>query len=487
MPRTSKGLFLAAGAFLVASLWSQAVNTAEISGQVTDSTGAAVPNASVTATQTETQLTRTTLTGADGSYVLPNLPVGPYTLQVTAGGFATYSQNGIVLAVGATVSVPVTLPVGTIRQEVQVTANAAMVETRDTSVSQVIDSRRVLELPLNGRQATSLVYLAGAAANAASTGDFVSTKTYGSANIAGSSAISIAGGQANGTNFMMDGGDNNDGYSNVSLPFPFPDAIQEFSVQTAGLSARYGLHAGGVMNVVTKSGTNQFHGSLFEFLRNGDANARNFFAPVHDSLKRNQFGGTFGAPVRKDRIFGFFGYQGTRVRTAPPQTISFVPTQAAIGGDFSQLESAACQSNGRARTIMNPATGQAFPGAVVPASLLNPQALAILKYVPTAANPCGRFTYAVPSPEGENQYIGRGDWVISSRHSLFGRYFRASLDNPPAAFDNNLLLTNRAGLTDLSQSLVVGDTFSFSPNSAELAPPDGHQSTGEPPPRGRCD
>ena len=140
-----------------------------------------------------------------------------------------------------------------------------MVEGHDTSVSTVIDSQRVVELPLNGRQVTSLVLLSGASANASAVGDLVGSKTYGSANIAGSTAISVAGGQANGTNFMLDGGDNNHNYSNVNLPFPFPDAIQEFNVQTSGLSARYGLHAGGTMNVVTKSGTNQYHGDLFEF------------------------------------------------------------------------------------------------------------------------------------------------------------------------------------------------------------------------------
>src|SRR5262249_6043910 len=114
--------------------------------------------------------------------------------------------------------------------------------------------------------------------------------------------------------------------------------------------------------------------------------------------------------------------------------------------------------------IMNPATGQPFPGGIVPTSLLNPQAVAILKYVPVADNPCGRTTYAGASPEGENQYIGRGDWGISAKHSLFGRFFRANLSNPPAPFNNNLLFTNRAGLADLSQSLVIGDTYSFSPS-----------------------
>ncbi|HWB85951.1 MAG TPA: carboxypeptidase regulatory-like domain-containing protein [Bryobacteraceae bacterium] len=455
------GALVAAG--IGVPLYAQAVASAQISGLVTDPSGSAVSGATVTATQTDTHTARSTVSSGTGSYVIPNLPVGPYTIEVTAPGFAKYTQKGIVLAVAANVSIPVMLPVGSVKQEIQVTANATMVEQHDTAVSNVIDDKRVLELPLNGRQVTSLVLLSGAAANASRVGDMVGSKTYGSANIAGSTAISVAGGQANSTNFMMDGGDNNHNYSNVNLPFPFPDAVQEFSVQTSGLSARYGLHPGGTMNVVTKSGTNQFHGDLFEFLRNGDLNARNFFAATHDSLKRNQFGGTIGGPVLRDRLFFFFGYQGTRVRSAPPQTISYVPTTAALGGDFSQLESAGCQSSGKSKTIINPATGQPFPNAMVPLTMLNPQALALTKYLPASSSPCGQITYAIPSPEGENQYIGRGDWVISAKQTLFARYFNTSLANPAAPFDNNLLLTGRAGLADSSESFVVGDTYSLSP------------------------
>jgi hypothetical protein len=446
-------------------LWGQAVANGEIAGNVTDPSGLAVANATVTATQTETDTVRSTVSSATGSYVLTNLSIGPYKVEVAAPGFATKVQRGIVLAVGSSVTIPIVLTVGSVQQQVQIIADAGMVETHDTAVSTVIDDKRVLELPLNGRQLTSLVLLSGASTNASNVGDMVSSKTYGSSNIAGSTAISIGGGQANSTNFMLDGGDNNHNYSNVNLPFPFPDAIEEFNVQTSGLSARYGLHPGGTMNVVTKSGTNVFHGDLFEFLRNSDVNARNFFAATHDSLKRNQFGGTVGGPVLKNRLFFFFGYQGTRVRSAPPQTISYVPTQAALNGDFSQLESGACQSNGRARTINNPATGQPFANATVPVSLFNPQALAITKYLPSTSNACGKITYAVPSPESEDQYIGRGDWTINSKHTLFGRYFNSGLSNPPAPFNNNLLMTSRAGLTDTSESIVVGETYTLSPTT----------------------
>jgi hypothetical protein len=460
---TAGGLVLGYVGFSSVPLWAQTVGSAQIGGTVADPTGAAVAGAEVTATQTETNAVHRAVTGATGAYVFPNLPVGPYSLKVTAGGFAVYVQTGILLSVGNNITINIALTIGPTQQQVEVSANVGMVETRDTATSQVIDQQRVLDLPLNGRQASALILLSGGAVDASAMGtDLVSTKNYGSADISATSAISVAGGQASATNYMMDGGDNNEGFSSVNLPFPFPDAIQEFSVQTSGLSARYGVHAGGTVNIITKSGTNQYHGELFEFLRNGDVNARNFFAATHDTLRRNQFGGTIGGPVKKDHLFFFFGYQGTRIRTAPPSLISYVPTAAVLNGDFSQLEGAGCQSNGKAKTITNPSTGAPFPGAQVPVSLFNPQAMAILKYVPTSANPCGTITYAIPSAEGENQYIGRVDWVKTEKQTLFARYFRTNLDNPPPPFLGDALNTQTPGLLDQSQSAIVGDTYSFS-------------------------
>ncbi len=247
--------------------------------------------------------------------------------------------------------------------------------------------------------------------------DLVTSKNYFSAD-----GISVAGGQASGTHYLLDGGEN--------LPLPFPDALQEFSVDTSSLSARYGMHAGAVVNTATKSGSNQLHGGLFEFVRNGDANARDYFASSQDSLKRNQFGGIVGGPILKDKLFGFFGTQITTIRTAPSSTISFTPTQAVLGGDFSQLESAGCQSSGAARTIIDPQTGQPFPNNQVPASRLNQQALNLLKYVPVATDPCGKINYAIPEPQTEQQFIGRVDNTTSAKNSLFGRYFLANYSSP---------------------------------------------------------
>jgi len=245
-----------------------------------------IPNAQIKARQTGIGQVRSTASNSDGSYVLPNLPVGPYSIEVTAPAFNSYVQSGVVLQVGNNVQINVTLQVGAVTQELRVSANAAMVETQDTSISEVVDQRRIVDLPLNGRQATDLIVLSGganvppgAASRVVTTHDYVSAV-----------GVSISGGQETGNNYLLDGGDNNDSHSNVNLPFPFPDALQEFSVQTSGVSARYGMHPYAVVNAVTRSGSNQIHGNLFEFVRNGAFNARNFFAPAQDSLRRNQFG-----------------------------------------------------------------------------------------------------------------------------------------------------------------------------------------------------
>jgi hypothetical protein len=440
-----------------ARLFAQAVANAQISGVVADPSGAVVPGAKVTATQTDMGLVRTTLSSSSGTYALPNLPIGPYRLEVAASGFTTYVRTGIVLQVSNNVEINVTLQVGAVTQEVKVSADASMVQTQSTSVAQVIDPTRIIDLPLNGRLATQLVLLSGASYNTQS-GALVSSKNYQT-----SATISVAGGQVDGTNYMMDGGDNNNAFTNVNLPFPFPDAIQEFSVQTSGLSARYGLHPGGVINVVTKAGGNQIHGDLFEFVRNGDFNARDFFAKTQDTLRRNQFGGTVGGPLRKDKLFGFFGYQGWRQRTAPATTTSYVPTQAMLNGDWSAFDGASCQSSHVARTITDPITGgPAFTGYQIPTSLFNAQALALLKYVPVSTDPCGKLVYAIPSPVNEDQYIGRADWNVSAKHQLFGRYYITDYSNPPE-FGGDVLLSTRAGVYDRSQSVVLGDTYTISP------------------------
>ncbi|HEY1341036.1 MAG TPA: carboxypeptidase-like regulatory domain-containing protein [Bryobacteraceae bacterium] len=251
LPNFRAAVLLAALTFAifvaVPTAWGQAVAVAEVSGTVTDSSGGAVPTAQVIMTETSKQLSRTTLTDPSGHYVLTNLPVGPYSLEVKASGFKNYVQTGLELQANNNIQINVTMQVGAVSERVEVMATASMVETKENSIAVTIDSTRISELPLNGRQPTQLILSLGAASygDAGDTG----SKTYFS-----STRISVAGGQSNGTAYLLDGGDNTDAMSNVNLPFPFPDAIQEFSVETSAVSPRFGIHPGATVNVVTEIG-----------------------------------------------------------------------------------------------------------------------------------------------------------------------------------------------------------------------------------------
>src|ERR1700727_1500815 len=222
-------------------LQAQAIGGGQIQGTITDANGSAVSGATVEAVQQASGLHRTVTSSGDGGYNLPDLPVGPYQLNVTAQGFSTYQQSGIVIEVGNNLRVDVKLQVGGVSQTVQVTAGASMVQTEDQSISQVIDRQRTVDLPLNGRQATQLILLTPGTAIAPAT-DLASSKNYPS-----SVTLSIAGAQATNINYLMDASDNNDAFTNVNLPFPFPDAIQECRSQTSWSSAQYGAATGAVV------------------------------------------------------------------------------------------------------------------------------------------------------------------------------------------------------------------------------------------------
>ena len=232
---------------------AQEVAVAEVDGHVTDPSGASVAGAAVKMTEVETRQVHTYTTDTAGVFRFPNLPVGAYTLEVSATGFKAYRQSGIVLEVAHNVSQNVALQLGATTDTVEVTANANMVETKDSAIAQVMEERKIVDLPLNGRNLTQLLTLTGGGTTAPA-GDLTGSKNIQGSN--GSGTFSVAGGQANGVSYLLDGGDNNDSFSNVNLPIPFPDAIQEFSVQTNAMQPQFGLHPGGAVNIVTKSGTN---------------------------------------------------------------------------------------------------------------------------------------------------------------------------------------------------------------------------------------
>ena len=262
-------------AVICTAVWAQ--STAQISGTVKDQTGAVLPGVEVSVTQTGIGLKRSAVTDETGSYILTSLPIGPYRFEATLPGFRTYVQTGIVLQVNSNPVINASLEVGQVAEQVEVQADAALVETRSTGVGQVIDNVRVLELPLNGRQAVDLILLSGAAISG---GAQATNRNYPT------QSISVAGGLNNGLTYLLDGGTHNDPFNNLNLPLPFPDALQEFKVETSAVPAQYGQHSAGAINAVTKSGTNDFHGDLFEFVRNGILNARNAFALKRDELTR---------------------------------------------------------------------------------------------------------------------------------------------------------------------------------------------------------
>ncbi len=428
-------------------------STAQINGIIRDSSGANVPDAEVKATQTATGAVRTAVSGPDGAYIFTNLAIGPYMLEVVKMGFNKYAQTGIVLQVDSNPTIEVSLKLGAVSEQVTVAADAAMVETHSTGVGTVVDNQHVVEMPLNGRNATELVFLAGMATIGGANGGFLnSVRNYPTV------MISVAGGVANQQTYILDGANHNDAYNGLNLPLPFPDALQEFKVESSALPAQYGLHSSAAVNAVTKSGTNSYHGDLFYFLRNGDLNARDFFAPTRDSLKRNQFGGTFGGPLLprfKDKLFFFLGYQGTITKSDGSQNIAFVPTPAELQGNFSVFASAQCQ--GTDKTLKG-----GFVNNQIPISQLNPAALKISTYLPTPTDPCGKVNYSLLSNSTENMGVIRMDYQKSEKHTIYGRFYETNLDSP-SSFDGHDALTLQNNFAhDRVYSLAGGDTYLFS-------------------------
>jgi len=437
-----------------ALIWAQNGSTSQIQGTVHDPTGAAVPGAEVKATHTDTGAVRTATTGADGGYVLANLPIGPYRLDVTKAGFSSYAQTGIVLQVSVNPTLDVALKIGTASESVQVEANTTQVETQATGVGQVLENQRILELPLNGRNAADLIILSGPAVMA-------STSTSRSfQGVSGGEGIAVAGGTSFGTTYRLDGAMHNNPFDNFNLPLPFPDALQEFKVETSALTAQNGVHSGASVNAVTKSGTNSIHGDAFEFIRNGDLDARNFFAAARDTLKRNQFGGTVGGAVIKNKLFFFAGIQRTTTRTAPATNQAFVPTAAMIAGDFSAYASAQCQGT---RKQLPTALGFNSNNQINP-TLLDLAAVKIAsKYLPQTTDPCGKTFFSIPTNQNEIQGVGRADYQVSDKQTMFARYIATTYSQPiPYTLNPNVLATTTGGRNNLGQTYTFGDTYLIS-------------------------
>src|SRR5262245_46808880 len=308
---------------LFAAVFSQTAHAqgfGKIVGTVKDSSGAVIPNDTVTVKEAGKGFSRTANTDSSGYYILDSLRPAQYDLSIEATGFHTFDQKGVTLLADQTLTANATMQVGALSESVSVTSAGEQVDTTTSTLKQVIEERSLKELPLNGRNAAELSLLVAGTVSyptnpASPTGTFAGGALQGATKtFPGAVAIVTNGSRQNQVSYQLDGGNNVDEYTNVNQPFPMPDALQEFSVQTSNYSAQYGQNAGGVVNVITNSGTNDFHGNAFEFLRNSVFNARPWHAPRKDQLKRNQFGGTIGGPIMRNRTFFFAAYQQTTGR-----------------------------------------------------------------------------------------------------------------------------------------------------------------------------
>ena len=444
---------------------SAQLSTAQLNGRVTDESGAVLPGVTITATQADTGFIRSDVTDGNGAYVLSNLPTGPYRLDVSLAGFRTYVQTGIVLQVAASPVVNVVLTVGRLEESVTVEGAAPLVDVKSAGISDVVRNEEILALPLNGRNAVELVMIAGAA---------VQTITSTQRALPGSVGVSVAGGQSFGVTYVLDGAMHNNPQDNLNMPFPFPDALQEFSVATSGLSAQNGVHSGAAVNAVTKSGTNRFSGNAFEFIRDRRFNATNPFAPigpngkrVDDGLQRNQFGGTLGGPLVRNKLFFFGGYQVTRVRQQPAANIAWVPTAAMLAGDFTTFASPAC-NGGRQITLRG-----GFENNRIDPTRFSRAALNLVKYLPTTTDPCGQVTYTLRNDGDEKQFVSRVDYQRTTDDTIFGRYMATKFDKsiPMREGDTALSLydasnnSNVLGFDALAHSLAIGDTHVYGSNT----------------------
>ncbi|HEX4285797.1 MAG TPA: carboxypeptidase-like regulatory domain-containing protein, partial [Terracidiphilus sp.] len=384
--------------------YGQIAGTGNIQGTVTDSTGAVVPKASVILTDQATHVARKSNSDNAGVYVFPGVPISKYDISVSAPGFSTYEQKGIVLEVGSSIAINATLTVGNAEMKVEVQSEGLALQTEDATFKQTIDQEAVTEMPLNGRQMTALITLSGGS-NAAPGNDFTGSK-YSYQTI----SVSVAGGNGNTTIWRLDGGDNQDYMANGNLPFPFPDAVSQFSVESSVLGAQDGGHTGGMVNVVTRSGTNSYHGSAFEFLRNNFIDATNFYSTSKDTLHQNQYGGTFGGKILRDKLFAFAGYQRLRAAQTQASTEAFVPTAANLAGDFSVTDGPNCEASGKMVQLVDPITGAKLAGdkyAAPPA--FSAQALALQKYLPAIdsavdSQGCGLVSYSIPYLATDNEF-----------------------------------------------------------------------------------
>ena len=452
---------LLVGVIVFPSVGFAAGATGRIVGIVTDAGGSGLAGAKVTITNDGTNQSVTDTSDASGNFTFPTLATGNYSVRVEAAGFQAYVQHGLILEVDQNITVRAAMTVGSVSETVEVSSAPPAVNFVDATVSHVVDQQRVVDLPLNGRDSLQLQYI-------------MPGVSYDNNNVShgqGQHEGVVVNGNRPGSNYyLLDGVDMTDNYLSTAPVFPAPDALQEFDIQTSNFTAQYGRNSGGLVNTVSRSGANAFHGGAFEFFRNTVLNSRNYFASPTEAkpnFKLNQFGGSLGGPIIKDKLFFFGYYQGSRQRKDETQTINQVLTAAQrpdLNGGVANIAGL---------NAIDPATRQMFPGNIIPANRIDPTAVRVIQqFMPLSNNGRGGYTFNSPVANNqdnlnEDQYLGRIDRNFGGHDLVFGRYFY-NQDTSTGLGGGNA--PNRPHLKYFRNQNAAGNwTHTFNPNVINTA------------------
>ena len=440
-------------ALLPAAVPIRAQVAGSVSGYVRDQSGAEIPSVSITARSAEQQLTRTTVTDNTGFYNLLAMPSGTWEITSSADGFERQIQGGVRLTLGESLRLDITLKVGSISSEVTVSSTATMVNTSSQTLSGLVDDRRVQDLPLNGRNVMSLARILPGILQVSAPQEMDNTR-------AGPN-MSVNGGRSVNNNFTFNGANFTHFGQTTGLNFPPPDAVQEIRIQTHNFTSEYGNNSGSQVTITSKAGTNQLHGSAWEFLRNDKLNARSFFQPRRPTSRQNQAGAAGGGPIKKDKLFGFGYYQKLWNRPEVGSSQALVPTDAERRGDFSgQAAIRNVNDPLTGRPLTSPTGAPCVAGNTVAPGCISKAAQSILdQFVPRS--PTGAFVSFSQNPSGNYSFMGRVDFLQSVRHSLFGHFHRDSYAQLFTA--GNIQPFTTGDRTVVNNNFSVSSTYTVTP------------------------
>src|SRR5262245_13467017 len=378
-----------------------------ISGYVKDATGAVAPNSAIRLTNEKTGATRNAVSDNAGFYQVLGLVSGTYTIETEISGFKKFRNAGVILRLDENVRADIIMEVGQVTESVEVSAQAALIDTRSSQTSATIDDRRIVDLPLRGRNVFSL---------AATLPGVLNVRAPDNSDVGDTRAgptMNVNGGRANMNYNRFNGTYFNNPSRNTGMNVPPPDAVQEFKIQTSNFAADSGRNPGANITIVSRQGTNVFHGALWEFHRNDNLNARSFFQTTKPQLIQNQYGASAGGPIIKDKAFVFGTFEIIDDRRQAATTTALPPTSAEIAGNFSHL-------NG-IKQLVNPFDNTPFPNNQIPTSLFDPAARNVLEFLPVV--PSGSIQAVGPAPRDSELYMVRGDVNLTTKQSIFGHYY----------------------------------------------------------------